>query len=218
MREMQLSDLSTVDFSKWMHPVSQKLVMTSNNDRGKFFEKFTALRIRECFPEFQHVNYLEVNNQSTTGRPDIAFQPTLNEKEKYVEVKSVQEKMVKNEIHYTITRLKPFDDGENGNKNFDYLVIGYIHPTRGVIVRSMTHEECVKAIKLNVFKYVKCWKGYSFNINDFENFTHTRLKMYEDLSCIKRYEKRTVFSLWGVDVDMSWLKKSFPVESKINKE
>ena len=44
------------------------------------------------------------------------------------------------------------------------------------------------------------------------------LKMYEDLSCIKRYEKRTVFSLWGVDVDMSWLKKSFPVESKINKE
>ena len=215
---MQLSDLSTVDFSKWMHPVSQKLVMTSNNDRGKFFEKFTALRIRECFPEFQHVNYLEVNNQSTTGRPDIAFQPTLNEKEKYVEVKSVQEKMVKNEIHYTITRLKPFDDGENGNKNFDYLVIGYIHPTRGVIVRSMTHEECVKAIKLNVFKYVKCWKGYSFNINDFENFTHTRLKMYEDLSCIKRYEKRTVFSLWGVDVDMSWLKKSFPVESKINKE
>ena len=215
MREMHLADLSTVDFSKWTHPVSQKLVMTSNNDRGKFFEKFTALRIKECFQEFQYVNYLEVNSQSTTGRPDIAFKSTLNEKEKYVEVKSVQQKIKKDEIHYTITRLKPFDDGEKGNKNFDYLVIGYIHPTRGVIVRSMTHEECVKAIKQNIFKYVKSWKGYAFNINDFENFTHTQLKMYENLSCIKGYEKRTVFSLWGVDVDMPWLKKSLPIESNI---
>ena len=159
------------------------------------------------------------SNPESTGEPDISFINTVSRTKKYIEVKSVREKLKgKNKsINYEVTRLKPFDDGETGNKNFDYLVIAYIHPSMGKIYRSMTHEECVRAIELKIFKFRPDWKGYAFNIDDYDNFTHTELKMYKDLECIKHHEQQTVFSLWGTKIDMRWLKKdSVPVNKPKN--
>ena len=144
--------------------------------------------------------------QRSTGRPDIAFTSPVSKIEKYIEVKSVllnPEKKEKKEV----TRIKPYDQGESGNQNFDYLVIVFIHPTRGIIIRSMTHEECVKGIELNIFKWRQYWPGYSFTVNDVDDLIHTELKMYNNFECIENYERQTFHSLWGVEVDMSWLRK-----------
>ena len=127
-------------------------------------------------------------------------------RDRYIEVKSVllnPARKGKKEV----TRIKPYDQGENGNQNFDYLVIMFIHPTRGLIVRSMTWEENIKGIELNIFKWRHYWPGYSFTVNDFDNLIHTELKMYNGFECIENYEGQTFHSLWGVDVDMSWLRK-----------
>ena len=213
MELSELDDMDSIDLSRWTHPISLKLALASNQDRGKKFEKWIAGRLEEEFPEFTDIEHLLVNNPDSSGEPDISFISAATRiqcgTKKYIEVKSVREKLKgKNKsINYEVTRLKPFDDGETGNKNFDYLVIAYIHPSRGPIYRSITHEECIKAIELNIFRYRHDWRGYAFNINDFDSFTHTELKMYKGLECIENYERQTFHSLWGVEVDMSWLRK-----------
>ena len=203
VKDDELDDMDSIDLSRWTHPTSLKLVLGSNQDRGKWFEKHIAQLVKEQFPEFKDVEHLGTSNPESTGEPDISFINTVSRTKKYIEVKSVREKLKgKNKsINYEVTRLKPFDDGETGNKNFDYLVIAYIHPSMGEIYRSMTHEECVRAIELKIFKFRPDWKGYAFNINDFDSFTHTELKMYKDLECIKHHEQQINKSKNMLDID-----------------
>ena len=195
---MDVTDLDPRDYSEWEHPVSLRAVQLDNETRGKCFEKFVAKKIKKAFPSWDVSDGEEkVTHDNSDGVPDIRFKTTAEDKNKYVEVKSVQKKINKktNKIHYNVTRVKMYDDGEYGNKNFDYLVIGYIHPTRGIIFRSMTHEQCEKAIDIGACGYMKCWKGYEFRINDFNNFVHTDLDMYNDLECIEKYEESSILKI-----------------------
>ena len=204
----KVKGFNDVDPLVWTHPVSREYANSSEEKRGKDIEWRTCGCIKEEFPEFgESIGLLERycccgKHKRSTGRPDIAFMSPVSKIEKYIEVKSVLLNPAKNDKK-EITRIKPYDQGESGNQNFDYLVIVFIHPTRGIIVRSMTWEENIKGIELNIFKWRKNWEGYSFTVNDFDNLIHTELKMYKDFECIENYEGQTFHSLWGVDVDMS---------------
>ena len=192
---------------EWTHPVSWKLALRGEEARGRYLEKKTCSLIKEEFPEFgESIGLLRGKHKRSEGCPDINFMSPVSKIEKYIEVKSVllnPARKGKKEV----TRIKPYDQGESGNQNFDYLVIMFIHPTRGEIIRSMTHEECVKGIELNIFKWRPYWPGYGFTVNDSDNLLHTELKIYNGFECIENYERQTFHSLWGVDVDMSWLRK-----------
>ena len=195
-----------VDPLVWTHPVSREYANSGEQERGNDIEIRTCDCIKEEFPEFGESILLRSKHKRSTGRPDIAFTSPVSKIEKYIEVKSVllnPEKKEKKEV----TRIKPYDQGESGNQNFDYLVIVFIHPTRGIIIRSMTHEECVKGIELNIFKWRQYWPGYSFTVNYVDDLIHTELKMYNNFECIENYERQTFHSLWGVEVNMSWLRK-----------
>lgn len=181
--------IANIDNSKWIHPVSRYLEQMNNNPRGRMFEDYVSKMMSETFAHIKYVNARDTGGSFSDGQPDVTFSFDLNNRYKYIEVKSVLEKETGSKKHYEITRLKVYDDGEYGNPNFDYLVIAYIHPSRGVIYRSMTHQECVKAIDLGILKYRKDWKGYSFKVNCLTRFKHTSLEMYNDLDVIKEYEK-----------------------------
>lgn len=181
--------LNNIDNSKWVHPTSNYLEQMNNNPRGRMFEDYVAKMMTDTFPHLSYVNARDTGGELSDGQPDVTFSFDLNNRNKYIEVKSVLEKESQKNKHYEITRLKVYDDGEYGNPNFDYLVVCYIHPSKGVIYRSMTHQECVRGIRLDILKYRKEWKGYSFKINCLQEFKHTSLEMYDNLDVIKEYEK-----------------------------
>ena len=189
--KMGIEDLDPKDYSEYTNPISRRAVKLDNNLRGKRFQIFVAKEIKKAFPSWDVSDgEKKVTHDNSDGVPDIRFKTSAEDKNKYVEVKSVQKKIDKKtkKIHYNATRVKMYDDGEYGNKNFDYLVLGYIHPTRGIIFRSMTHEQCEKAIDIGACGYMKSWQGYKFRINDFDYFVHTELDMYNDLECLEKYE------------------------------
>ena len=193
--KMDIEDLDPQDYSKWVHPMSLRAVQIQNDVRGQRFEIFVAKEIKKAFPNWDVSDGKEkVTHDNSNGVPDIRFKTSAEDKNKYVEVKSVQEKVDRKtgKINYKVTRLTMYDNGTCGNKNFDYLVIGYIHPTKGIIFRSMTHEQCEKAISIGACGYMKSWKGYEFRINDLDDFAHTDLDMYKNLECIKKYEETSI--------------------------
>jgi len=187
MKEMELVDIKKIDYSKWVHPVSRQLVSMTNNDRGKLFEEYVADQVKSTFPRLKNITNISVSKTDSSAKPDISFVNCFGEK-KFIEVKSVQQKERKSGLNYQVTRLKLYDRGDYGKNNFDYLVVGYIHPSRGVIFRSLTHSMCEKAVKIGSCRYTENWKGYSFDINDFGNLTHSSLNMYDGLDCIYENE------------------------------
>ena len=191
----------------WTNYTSRRLAGLGEEARGRYLEKKICSLIKKEFPEFgESIGPLRGKHKRSEGCPDIAFTSPVSKIEKYIEVKSVllpPARKGKKEV----TRIKPYDQGESGNQNFDYLVIMFIHPTRGLIVRSMTWEETIKGIELNIFKWRWYWPGYGFTVNDVDDLIHTELKMYNGFECIENYERQTFHSLWGVEVNMSWLRK-----------
>jgi len=181
--------VKNIDTSKWINPVSAYLEQMNNNPRGRMFEDYVSQMMTDTFPYLKYVDARDTGEKLSDGQPDVTFSFDLNNRNKYIEVKSVLEKETATTKHYEITRLKVYDNGQCGNPNFDYLVVAYIHPSRGVIYRSMTHQECVRGIRLGILKYRKQWKGYSLKVNDLQDFKHTSLNMYNDLDVIKEYEK-----------------------------
>ena len=180
-----------IDPSRWEHPLSKYLVETYPNEaRGALFESWVVKWMKQEFPYLLYASKTFEESMSE-GRPDIAFSFDKLERNKFIEVKSSQEKLKgKNKKKtYEVVRIHVYDDGEYGQANFDYIVFGFIDPVRGVIYRSMTHEQCVRGIKLGILKYRTEWKAYSFSINDLQDFRHTSLKMYDNLDVIKEYEK-----------------------------
>ena len=181
---------SNIDISKWVHPISCKLEKINNNARGRLFEDYVSDLMVQTFPSIHYCSSRDIQGSMSDGQPDVAFCLNDQSRQKYIEVKSVLEKGQSKNLNYEVTRLKVFDGGEYGQPNFDYLVIAYIHPSRGIIYRSMTQKECRRAINKDIFKYRKEWKGYSFRINDFVNFQHTSLNMYKGLGAIESGEYR----------------------------
>ena len=180
-----------VDPSRWKHPLSKYLVENySNEARGALFESWVVKWMKQEFPYLLYASRTFGESMSE-GRPDIAFSFDKSERNKFIEVKSSQEKLKgKNKKKtYEVVRIHVYDDGEYGKANFDYIVFGFIDPVRGVIYRSMTHEQCVRGIELGIFKYRTQWGAYSFSINDIQDFRHTSLKMHDNLDVIKEYEK-----------------------------
>lgn len=180
-----------VDSSRWKHPLSKYLVETYPNEaRGTLFEHWVVRWMKEEFPYLLYASKTFEESMSQ-GRPDIAFSFNKSERDKFIEVKSSQEKLKgKNKKKsYEVVRIHVYDNGESGKANFDYIVFGFIDPIRGVVYRSMTHEQCVKGIRLGILKYRTEWKGYSFSINDLQDFRHTSLEMHDNLDVIKEYEK-----------------------------
>lgn len=180
-----------VDPSRWKHPLSKYLVETYPNEaRGALFEHWVVKWMKKEFPYLLYASKTFEESMSK-GRPDIAFSFNKSERNKFIEVKSSQEKLKgKNKKKtYEVVRIHVYDKGEYGQANFDYIVFGFIDPIRGVIYRSMTHEQCVKGIRLGILKYRTEWNAYSFSINDLQDFRHTSLEMHDNLDVIKEYEK-----------------------------
>ena len=191
VEDSELKD--SIDPKYWTHPQSLLAVMLTNNERGRRFEKIVGRRMRgHHYPDWGVDYRKELKHHKANCKPDILFQSPQSNETKYVEIKSVQEKRDKKtrKINYKITRLNIYDgaDGSYGIPCFDYLVIAFIHPSKGIIFRSMTHGQCEKAIDLGAAKWNSTWKAWSFDIDDVENLTHTKLDMYNYLECIDKYE------------------------------
>jgi len=181
---------SNIDISKWVHPISCKLEKINNNARGRLFEDYVSDLMVQTFPSISYCDSRNIEGSPSNGRPDVAFCLNNQSRQKYIEVKSVLEKGQPKNLNYEVTRIKVFDNGECGQPNFDYLVISFIHPSRGIIYRSMTWNECKRGVDNDIFTYRKDWRGYAFKINDLVNFKHTSLNMYNNLECIENGEKR----------------------------
>ena len=206
MRPFILKDVegfSDVDASLWTDPTAKYLAEGSEQKRGERLEKETFDRLEEDFPEFTFKR--NSKHKRSRGVPDAAFISPVSKTEKYIEIKTVSltpERQGKKEV----TRIKIFDD--EGNQNFDYLVILFIDPNQGVFARSMTHEECVKAIELKLMRYRESYRGaYGFPIDMAEwertkqNINYGPLKMYKDFDCIKHHEQQIDKSKNMLDID-----------------
>lgn len=194
-RELTEGDLSEPeDLSEWKHLLSLGLRKLSPSERGAWWEKKCIELIKEDYGHvFSGIEKFSkkkvIANEShvslkSDAIPDATFKNQVR-KRKYTEAKCAAKR--KNGT-YEVCRLKIYDNGEVGNDVFEYLCISYIHPTKGVIVRSMTHAECVKGIHLGIFKYHDEWKGYSFQLNNLDKMTVDELEIYEGLACIGKYE------------------------------
>ena len=180
---------SKVDPLRWKHELSNYLVETYPNEaRGALFEHWVVKWMKEEFPQLLYASR-DFKESMSQGRPDIAFSFNKSERDKFIEVKSSQEKLRSKKKTYEVVRIHVYDEGKCGQPNFDYIVFAFIDPVRGVIYRSMTHEQCVKGIRLGILKWKPRWEGYGFSINDLQDFRHTSLEMYDNLDVIKEYEK-----------------------------
>ena len=194
-RELTVDDLpKPEDLSEWTHALSLGLRKLSPSDRGAWWEKKCIELIKEDYGHvFSGIEKFSkkkvIANEShvslkSDAVPDGTFKTQVGER-KYTEAKCAAKR--KNGM-YEVCRLKLYDNGESGNEVFEYLIVSYLHPTRGVIIRSMTHTECVKGVELGIFKYHHEWKGYSFQLNNLDKMTVDELKMYEGLGCIHEHE------------------------------
>ena len=159
-RELTEGDLSEPeDLSEWKHLLSLGLRKLSPSERGAWWEKKCIELIKEDYGHvFSGIEKFSkkkvIANEShvslkSDAVPDGTFKTQVGER-KYTEAKCAAKR--KNGM-YEVCRLKLYDNGESGNEVFEYLIVSYLHPTRGVIIRSMTHTECIKGIQLGIFKY-----------------------------------------------------------------
>lgn len=194
-RKLTVDDLDEPeDLSEWKDPLSLGLRKKSPSERGAWWEEKCIELMKEDYGNiFSGIEKFSkkkvIENEShvslkSDAVPDGTFKNQKG-KRKYTEAKCATKRK---DGSYEVCRLKIYDNGENGNDVFEYLCISYIHPTIGVIIRSMTHAECVKGVQLGIFKYVDAWNGYGFRINNFENFCVDELKMYDGLGCIGVHE------------------------------
>jgi hypothetical protein len=194
-RELTADDLpEKEDLSEWTHPLSLGLKKKGNQDRGSWWEEKSIELIKEEFgklfsgiEKFSKTKVIASESHvslKSEAIPDATFKNQMR-KRKYTEAKCAAKR--KNGT-YEVCRLKVYDNGETGNDVFDYLLMSFVHPTKGVFVRSMTHAECVNGIRLGIFKYSDDWGGYGFRLNNLDKMTVDGLEMYEGLDCIGKYE------------------------------
>lgn len=194
-RELTVDDLpEKEDLSEWTHPLSLSLKKKNNQDRGSWWEKKCIELMKEdyghAFSDIEKFSKKKVVaseshvSLKSDAIPDATFKNQMR-KRKYTEAKCAAKR--KNGT-YEVCRLNVYDNGETGNDVFDYLLMSFVHPTKGVFVRSMTHSECVKGIRLGIFKYSNDWDGYGFRLNNLDKMTVDDLEIYEGLACIGKYE------------------------------
>ena len=194
-RELTVDDLpEEEDLSEWTHPLSLGLRKKGGQERGAWWEVKCIELMKEKYghifsgiEKFSKKKVIASESHvclKSEAVPDSTFKNQFS-KRKYVEAKCAAKRKDKS---YEVCRLRVYDNGQSGNDVFEYLCICYLHPTRGAIIRSMTHTECVKGIELGIFRYVEKWGGYGFRINNFENFCVDELTMYDGLGCIGMHE------------------------------
>ena len=192
-RELTADDLpEEEDLSEWTHPLSLGLKKKGNQDRGSWWEEKSIELMKEKYghvlsgiEKFSKTKVIASESHfslKSKAVPDSTFKNKFS-KRKYVEAKCAAKRK---DESYEVCRLRVYD--KMGNDVFDYLVMSFVHPTKGVFVRSMTHAECVKGIQLGILFYSKDWGGYGFRLNNLDKMTVDGLEMYEGLDCIGKYE------------------------------